>query len=168
MVSSQSGCTIPAPWRSHLWRSSFPLDIRCTDEGGNRWSLKRRPNQCTPCGSSTAHFARYKLSSLSLIIRIMFRLTKHFALNMFLQLLGWIVAAPFILGALYVVFVPCFKFLISRFNAAPSSPKKQRAIWALRDSRGERSTKQLDEDIMLQDRWTLILLCQSGLRHFPW
>ncbi|CAL9166436.1 unnamed protein product [Musa hybrid cultivar] len=43
-------------------------------------------------------------------------------------LLGWIVAAPFILGALYVVFVPCFKFLISRFNAAPSSPKKQRAI----------------------------------------
>nr|XP_009416969.2 PREDICTED: uncharacterized protein LOC103997465 isoform X1 [Musa acuminata subsp. malaccensis] len=43
-------------------------------------------------------------------------------------LLGWIVAAPFILGALYVVFIPCFKFLISRFNAAPSSPKKQRAI----------------------------------------
>lgn len=58
----------------------------------------------------------------------MFRLTKHFALNMFLQLLGWIVAAPFILGALYVVFVPCFKFLINRLNAAPSSPKKQRAI----------------------------------------
>ncbi|RZR71001.1 hypothetical protein BHM03_00002861 [Ensete ventricosum] len=45
-----------------------------------------------------------------------------------LQLLGWVVAAPFILGALYAVFIPCFKFLIHRFNAAPESPKKQRAI----------------------------------------
>ncbi|CAL9135299.1 unnamed protein product [Musa textilis] len=42
-------------------------------------------------------------------------------------LLGWIIAAPFILGALYVIFVPCFKYLVHRFNDAPSSPKKQRA-----------------------------------------
>lgn len=38
-------------------------------------------------------------------------------------LLGWIVAAPFILGAFYVVFVPCFSYLVRRFSPVPSSPK---------------------------------------------
>lgn len=37
-------------------------------------------------------------------------------------LLGWIVAAPFILGALYVVFIPCFSYLVRRFSPGPSSP----------------------------------------------
>ncbi|XP_077249690.1 uncharacterized protein LOC143889395 [Tasmannia lanceolata] len=41
-------------------------------------------------------------------------------------LLGWLVAAPFILGVLYVVFLPCFKCLVHKFSAPspPQSPKK--------------------------------------------
>ncbi|XP_038713240.1 uncharacterized protein LOC120007125 isoform X2 [Tripterygium wilfordii] len=39
-------------------------------------------------------------------------------------LLGWLVAAPFILAALYVVFLPCFKILVCKFSTIPASPKK--------------------------------------------
>ncbi|KAH6795369.1 hypothetical protein C2S51_036355 [Perilla frutescens var. frutescens] len=39
-------------------------------------------------------------------------------------LLGWLVAAPFILGGLYVLCLPCFKMLVSKFSSVPSSPKK--------------------------------------------
>ncbi|XP_028796381.1 uncharacterized protein LOC114760866 isoform X2 [Neltuma alba] len=38
-------------------------------------------------------------------------------------LLGWLVAAPFILGTLYIVFIPCFKILVRKFGSVPSSPK---------------------------------------------
>lgn len=40
-------------------------------------------------------------------------------------LLGWITAAPFILGMLYIVLVPCFKYLVQKLNPSPSSPQKQ-------------------------------------------
>lgn len=43
---------------------------------------------------------------------------------MILQLLGWLVAAPFILAALYIIFLPCFKVLVHKFNTVPLSPKK--------------------------------------------
>ncbi|KAF5738817.1 hypothetical protein HS088_TW12G00010 [Tripterygium wilfordii] len=39
-------------------------------------------------------------------------------------LLGWLVAAPFILAALYLVSLPCFKILVRKFSTIPSSPKK--------------------------------------------
>uniref|UniRef100_A0A6M2EHB3 DUF2062 domain-containing protein n=1 Tax=Populus davidiana TaxID=266767 RepID=A0A6M2EHB3_9ROSI len=39
-------------------------------------------------------------------------------------LLGWLVAAPFILAALYIIFLPCFKVLVHKFNTVPLSPKK--------------------------------------------
>ncbi|KAJ0977248.1 hypothetical protein J5N97_012722 [Dioscorea zingiberensis] len=39
-------------------------------------------------------------------------------------LLGWFVAAPFILGALYIAFLPCFKYLVHKFSSLPPSPKK--------------------------------------------
>ncbi|XP_042493626.1 uncharacterized protein LOC122073157 [Macadamia integrifolia] len=39
-------------------------------------------------------------------------------------LLGWLIAAPFILAALYLVLLPCFKFLVSKFGSPPS-PRKQ-------------------------------------------
>ncbi|KAI5593939.1 hypothetical protein POPTR_003G048300v4 [Populus trichocarpa] len=39
-------------------------------------------------------------------------------------LLGWLVAAPFILAALYIIFLPCFKVLVHKFSTVPSSPKK--------------------------------------------
>ncbi|XP_073146804.1 uncharacterized protein [Henckelia pumila] len=44
--------------------------------------------------------------------------------SIFHALLGWLVAAPFIFGALYVLFVPCFTILVRKFNTVPSSPKK--------------------------------------------
>ncbi|KAJ4953584.1 hypothetical protein NE237_030416 [Protea cynaroides] len=40
-------------------------------------------------------------------------------------LLGWCIAAPFILAALYLVLLPCFKRLVSKFGPPPSSPRKQ-------------------------------------------
>ncbi|XP_062153911.1 uncharacterized protein LOC133862067 isoform X2 [Alnus glutinosa] len=39
-------------------------------------------------------------------------------------LLGWLVAAPFILAILYVTLLPCFKFLVHKFSPVPLSPKK--------------------------------------------
>ncbi|WOL14277.1 hypothetical protein Cni_G23057 [Canna indica] len=40
-------------------------------------------------------------------------------------LLGWLIAAPLILGALYIILVPCFKLLVHKFSSMPSSPKKE-------------------------------------------
>ncbi|XP_026446718.1 uncharacterized protein LOC113347306 isoform X2 [Papaver somniferum] len=39
-------------------------------------------------------------------------------------LLGWVVASPFILAVLYVILLPCSKFLVHKFAPLPSSPKK--------------------------------------------
>ncbi|XP_027148087.1 uncharacterized protein LOC113748740 isoform X1 [Coffea eugenioides] len=43
--------------------------------------------------------------------------------GIFNALLGWLVAAPFILGTLYVLFLPCFAFLVRKFSGVPTSPK---------------------------------------------
>jgi hypothetical protein len=40
-----------------------------------------------------------------------------------IQMLGWLVAAPVVLAVLYTVFVPCFKYLVGRFGGIPSSPR---------------------------------------------
>ncbi|KAJ8769956.1 hypothetical protein K2173_009038 [Erythroxylum novogranatense] len=39
-------------------------------------------------------------------------------------LLGWLVAGPFILSALYIISLPCFKILVRKFSTVISSPKK--------------------------------------------
>lgn len=39
--------------------------------------------------------------------------------------IGWIVAAPFVLGVLYIALVPTFKYLVQKFKPASSSPVKQ-------------------------------------------
>ncbi|XP_060964525.1 uncharacterized protein LOC115705711 isoform X2 [Cannabis sativa] len=39
-------------------------------------------------------------------------------------LLGWLIASPFIMGILYLIFLPCFKILVHKFSVAPSSPNK--------------------------------------------
>ncbi|BFG40453.1 hypothetical protein CerSpe_267270 [Prunus speciosa] len=39
-------------------------------------------------------------------------------------LLGWLVAAPLIFAALYILFLPCFKVLVPKFSTVPLSPKK--------------------------------------------
>ncbi|KAF8048729.1 hypothetical protein N665_2422s0001 [Sinapis alba] len=38
-------------------------------------------------------------------------------------LLGWLVATPFFFTALYVVLLPCFKFLVCKFGTVASTPK---------------------------------------------
>ncbi|KAL5776056.1 hypothetical protein ACOSP7_008982 [Xanthoceras sorbifolium] len=38
-------------------------------------------------------------------------------------LLGWLVAAPFIVAALYIVLLPVFKILVHKFNSGPLSPR---------------------------------------------
>ncbi|KAL9245142.1 hypothetical protein vseg_018827 [Gypsophila vaccaria] len=38
-------------------------------------------------------------------------------------MLGWLVAAPFILAVLYVLLLPIFKVLVRKFKSASSSPK---------------------------------------------
>ncbi|ONK57707.1 uncharacterized protein A4U43_C09F3260 [Asparagus officinalis] len=38
-------------------------------------------------------------------------------------LLGWIIAGPLILGVLYTIFLPAFKYLVRNFNTLPPSPK---------------------------------------------
>ncbi|KAK9748942.1 hypothetical protein RND81_02G091900 [Saponaria officinalis] len=44
-------------------------------------------------------------------------------------MLGWLIAAPFILAVLYVLLLPCFKVLVQKFKpkSASSSPKKPSA-----------------------------------------
>ncbi|KAK3014790.1 hypothetical protein RJ639_009121 [Escallonia herrerae] len=44
--------------------------------------------------------------------------------SVFHALLGWLVAAPFILATLYILSLPCFKILVCKFSPVPSSPKK--------------------------------------------
>lgn len=44
--------------------------------------------------------------------------------SLFWQLLGWLIATPFILGMLYVFFLPCFKYLVHKFTVDPSSPRQ--------------------------------------------
>ncbi|KAF3440955.1 hypothetical protein FNV43_RR19241 [Rhamnella rubrinervis] len=39
-------------------------------------------------------------------------------------LLGWLIAAPFILATLYIMFLPCFTILVRKFSNVPLSPKK--------------------------------------------
>ncbi|KAI4324056.1 hypothetical protein L6164_023622 [Bauhinia variegata] len=37
-------------------------------------------------------------------------------------LLGWLVASPFILGTLYILFLPCFKILLRKFGSGSKKP----------------------------------------------
>lgn len=43
--------------------------------------------------------------------------------SIFLAILGWLVAAPIILAALYLLFLPCFTILVGRFTSGPLSPR---------------------------------------------
>ncbi|KAB2083326.1 hypothetical protein ERO13_A05G248500v2 [Gossypium hirsutum] len=39
-------------------------------------------------------------------------------------LLGWLVAAPFVLVTLYILFLPIFKVVVPKFRSVPLSPRK--------------------------------------------
>jgi hypothetical protein len=49
--------------------------------------------------------------------------SKDVLLSIVHAMLGWLIAAPFVLGVLYMVSVPCFKVLVDRFGGIPSSPR---------------------------------------------
>ncbi|OAP17432.1 hypothetical protein AXX17_AT1G34210 [Arabidopsis thaliana] len=38
-------------------------------------------------------------------------------------LLGWLIAAPFVIVALYIMFLPCFKILVRKFSSVDSTAK---------------------------------------------
>nr|GLL32616.1 uncharacterized protein LOC109152189 isoform X4 [Ipomoea trifida] len=43
--------------------------------------------------------------------------------SIFRALLGWLISTPFVLAALYVLFLPLFAILVRKFSAVPASPK---------------------------------------------
>uniref|UniRef100_A0A0A9F6Y1 Uncharacterized protein n=1 Tax=Arundo donax TaxID=35708 RepID=A0A0A9F6Y1_ARUDO len=49
--------------------------------------------------------------------------SKGVLLSIVHAMLGWLIAAPFVLGVLYTVSVPCFKILVDRFGSTPLSPR---------------------------------------------
>ncbi|BAS91868.1 uncharacterized protein [Oryza sativa Japonica Group] len=49
--------------------------------------------------------------------------SKDVMLSIVHAMLGWLIAAPFALAALYMVFTPCFKLMVDRFGGVPSSPR---------------------------------------------
>lgn len=67
------------------------------------------------------HFA---LTSDALRMVITGQASRDVLLSVSHVMLGWLVAAPFILVVLYFVFIPCFKFLVHKFSSQPPSPKK--------------------------------------------
>lgn len=69
--------------------------------------------------------ARFPLTSDALWKVVTGQASREVLLGVFHALLGWFVAAPFILGLLYVAFLPCSKYLVNKFSTIPGSPKKQ-------------------------------------------
>lgn len=53
--------------------------------------------------------------------------SKEILLSIARALLGWLVMAPFILGLLYIILIPCFTMLVRKFSSAVSSPKRDDA-----------------------------------------
>ncbi|XP_062230484.1 uncharacterized protein LOC133928253 [Phragmites australis] len=49
--------------------------------------------------------------------------SKDVLLSIVRAMLGWLIAAPFVLGALYAVLIPCFKILVDKFGSTPLSPR---------------------------------------------
>ncbi|PWZ19279.1 hypothetical protein Zm00014a_006148 [Zea mays] len=49
--------------------------------------------------------------------------SKDVLLSIVNAMLGWLIAAPFVLAVLYAVSFPCFKVLVNRFGSIPSSPR---------------------------------------------
>ncbi|KAM3323966.1 putative protein isoform X1 [Capsicum chacoense] len=49
--------------------------------------------------------------------------SKEVVFSIFRAMLGWLVAVPFILGGLYIVFLPCFTILVRKFSTRPPSPR---------------------------------------------
>ncbi|XP_059631040.1 uncharacterized protein LOC132273943 isoform X2 [Cornus florida] len=55
--------------------------------------------------------------------------------SIFHALLGWLVAAPFVFATCYVLFLPCFKLLVRKFSAVPSSSSPKKSLHSQTDVR---------------------------------
>ncbi|KAL6864944.1 hypothetical protein ACP4OV_016095 [Aristida adscensionis] len=49
--------------------------------------------------------------------------SKDVLLSIVHAMLGWLMAAPFVLGGLYIILIPCFKVLVDKFGGIPSSTR---------------------------------------------
>lgn len=49
--------------------------------------------------------------------------SKEVLFSILRAMLGWLVAVPFIVAGLYVVFLPCFTILVRKFSTRPPSPR---------------------------------------------
>uniref|UniRef100_A0A1D1ZAT2 Glutamyl-tRNA reductase n=1 Tax=Anthurium amnicola TaxID=1678845 RepID=A0A1D1ZAT2_9ARAE len=67
----------------------------------------------------------FPLTSDALRRVVTFQASQEMLLGVFHALLGWFIASPFILAALYVLFLPCCMLLVKKFSGLPLSPKKQ-------------------------------------------
>ncbi|KAL3335188.1 hypothetical protein AABB24_031405 [Solanum stoloniferum] len=67
--------------------------------------------------------------------------SKEVLLSIFRAMLGWLVAVPFIIAGLYIVFLPCFTILVRKFSTRPPSPKT--LLQPLTEELGESSSSVL-------------------------
>ena len=65
----------------------------------------------------------FPLTSDALKKAVMGQASREMLLGALHALLGWTAAAPIILGVVYTIFVPCFKYLVHQFGSPPSSQK---------------------------------------------
>ncbi|KAK9080171.1 hypothetical protein SSX86_001846 [Deinandra increscens subsp. villosa] len=68
--------------------------------------------------------AHFPLTTDALMKVLTGKASKEILLSIVHALLGWLVLVPFILGLLYIVFVPCFTMLVRKFS--PSLPILER------------------------------------------
>ncbi|KAJ3681432.1 hypothetical protein LUZ60_015921 [Juncus effusus] len=73
-------------------------------------------------GEGLSGGAQFPLSKDAFKLIITGQASSELLFAVFNALLGWFVASPFILGAIYFATIPCFKYLVKKFRP-PSSPK---------------------------------------------
>ncbi|XP_020087854.1 uncharacterized protein LOC109709897 [Ananas comosus] len=72
-------------------------------------------------GEAISHGPHFPLTSDALRKVVFGEASREVLVAVFHALLGWTVAAPFVLGSLYLVLIPCFKFLVRKFRPNPST-----------------------------------------------
>lgn len=74
-------------------------------------------------GESICGGPRFPLTSDAMKKVLTGHASREVLLSIAHALLGWIIAAPLILVALYTILLPAFKYLVFKFGTVPPSPK---------------------------------------------
>ncbi|KAE9620927.1 hypothetical protein Lal_00019030 [Lupinus albus] len=77
------------------------------------------------CGEVITAGPHFPLTSDALKKILAGQASREVLLSVAHALLGWLVASPFIFGTLYVVLLPCFKILLSKFSNPPLSETEE-------------------------------------------